>query len=145
MKKWILLAFAFAMAHSASATGVDFTVVPASPIVFDSMLTLPNGVQILPPWFRSRYNITTDQDATVTGMRITVQHPAGGVAVFQINLPQPIFVPASQSVSTNDFYLARLPYAPDYIYDVQVELQGWLGGPNKPVGRINTIKTYQTQ
>lgn len=143
--KSLFLAVAILVAPAAFAQTIQVNVVPASPVIITSNLVLSNGVNINAPWFESQYQVTTNTDITLTGFLVQVSHVNAPVTSYTINLPQAISIPANGTWTSNELYLGSLPITPDFIYQAQVQLVGWIGTANKPVNRLSAITTFQTQ
>ncbi|MBX7231969.1 MAG: hypothetical protein K1X29_07765 [Bdellovibrionales bacterium] len=142
---------------------VSFKINPDQPIIILSNLTLDFGTDtervITAPWFLFTFNYANNSDKTITiqslKLTITTTSPTGNLETTNNHLDPGLFptprafileMSPGQSGDMNEsYYVHGLQESASNTYQVQVDVQGWIGTSSQPEDRFTKTVTFNTK
>lgn len=149
---------------------LDFTFHPDSPIVILSDFTLNPGADnekaVKGPWFAVSYGVTNNSDKTITiqslHFTITAMTLSGGIVTTTASVDpsdyedqfcvahDPVYLDeVAPGATVSPCFVVYIDSLSEdvinYSYQVQVDVQGWIGTAVAPEGRLIKTATFTTQ
>ena len=142
MKTLTFLFLVLAVAPVAFAQST-LTVNPSRPIIITGDFTDASGVKHNGPWCKVDITVSSDKTVSLSNMSIQTWNDDGTMSgTWDLGA---IEIPAGQPYTFHDFYIDMFNASPSTVYNVQVEVDGWVGNATNPTGALKLTQTFRTK